>query len=812
MFRFPVLFTIAILYLFSPAAGQQKMSVTVFDKATHNALPFVTVKFGETGRGTIGDLDGRFEILAIDTSGITWLEVSCLGYETKRMLLPLSVDNLYLQPSSHALKEVIVRPDKDKIRWILDNAIANKPNNNPDKYDWYRCKVYYKMLVDITLPDTAKKDTSSKRKKVREFLDRQHLLMSETYSRRTWKKPQQLQEEVLGSRFSGLKKSMFTGLVTDILPFHSYNNYINLNGKDYHNPLSKGYEDYYKFSLANQLIEGEDTVWELRFRPGHPNANDLNGTLYINSNGYAISNLVASATDTMLNRNVRLEQQYRLVKADGESHWFPAQLNYIIDWTQKSKTSCIKYYLKGNSLIDSVSFKEDKDFKFDKVHSVVMNAGSDVLTDSAWSALRPLSLDDKEKLTYRVIDSFGEKYHSDRIADYYSRAPESKVPIGIFDLDLKRLFSSNYYENLRLGLGGQTNEHLINWLSLGAWAGYGFGDAHWKYGMFGEVYLDQTHEFAIKGGYSSDISDPGRIRLNDEIDKNYLSYYLLSRVDKVNTSYLAIRKRFGYWSLDLGARQQQISPKYAYALAEGGHSFTTFTANEGYLGFRYAFAERTAPFYGRYYSNGSKYPIWYGKITTGIVQNNSLSVPYTQAITGTVWRKHLNRLGNESIMVKAGKSWSDGTLPLSKLFAGNGFRFDAGTFHVSYYAFGGLETMLPYGYYTDQFVNLIYRHDFDWKFYKYAFPGHSFSSAPSLGLQYGMLYGTLQNRTAQQLVAFSVPDNAYHEAGLLINNILRLNYYNAFYLTISAGYFYHIAPVGDLNANGKFVLGAGAEF
>jgi len=56
--------------------------------------------------------------------------------------------------------------------------------------------------------------------KIRDFLANNHMIFSETYSKRNYRKPMQLQEDVIASRFSGLKKTYFTFLVTDILPFH----------------------------------------------------------------------------------------------------------------------------------------------------------------------------------------------------------------------------------------------------------------------------------------------------------------------------------------------------------------------------------------------------------------------------------------------------------------------------------------------------------------------------------------------------------------------------------------------------------------
>jgi hypothetical protein len=161
-----------------------------------------------------------------------------------------------------------VKPDYDKIRRIINQSVNKRDRNNPEKFDWYRCHVYYKMVADAYMVDNdGTPDTSKDAQELLEFFSSQHLLLSETYSIRTWKRPQKLQEEVIGSRLSGFKKSLITGLVTDILPFHAYSDYLALNGKDYRNPVSRGSAQWYKFNLRDEIMQGPDTIWMISFFP-----------------------------------------------------------------------------------------------------------------------------------------------------------------------------------------------------------------------------------------------------------------------------------------------------------------------------------------------------------------------------------------------------------------------------------------------------------------------------------------------------------------------------------------------------------------
>jgi len=798
---------LTLLFLFYNLAAKAQVPFTgiIIDAVTKQALPFATIKFGNTGQGTVSDLYGKFDMKNTGKAG--YLEISYLGYEPKKIQLPLKDKELTiaLETTQGTLKEVVITPPYDKMRRILNMAITNRDRNNPDKYDWYRCRMYYKMTADVEVPDSVlTNDTSKDAKEIKDFIDNQHLLMSETYSTRTWKKPQKLQEEVTGSRLSGFKKSMFTNMATDVLPFHAYNDFIKLNGKDYHNPVSRGFFQHYDFNLEDEIMQGNDTLWILSFRP-QKGYNDLKGRVYINSDGYAIAYMLADVYDKELNRTIRIEQQYH--KTAGK--WFPYQLNYILKYQLKSDTDVYIIHMKGNTNIDSVSYQEDKKFRFDKVHTIKLEPNADELSNEQWNALRPVQLDKKEQRTYVYMDSLVTVTHIDKYLHYISKLPEGKVPIGPVDLNLSRLYSYNKYEKTRLGLGLQTNEKVLKWLSLGGWFGYGFGDKEWKYGGFIETYFDKYKEFSFRFYYNKDLRDPGRVDLNRDLDKNYLRMYLLSRVDRIETDGGVVKKRFGYWTGEFAAYREKIIPMYTYAFSpENTLNYTSYTAREASIKLRYAYAERSAPAFGTYYRTGTRYPIWYTRISGGLLDYGTETTRYVQLLSAVLYHKHINRLGFEHFLLEGGISRSDKPLPLSKMFAGNGFRYGS---DLSIYAFGGLLTMYPYEYYSDAFVSLIWRHDFDWRLFKVQLGKSGFSLAPYISIGHNMLYGTMQHPEVHKYVSFAVPRNGYHESGMVLNDILRLKYLNLYYLTLNLGYYYHWGPVFDPDLNGRIVFGMGVE-
>ena len=129
--------------------GQQMVRGSVKDAASNEALPFATIKAGNSGQGTITDLNGAFDLTV--PAGTEYIEAHYLGYESKKVAIGQgnALLEIKLTAKEQALGEVVIKSPEEKIRRILNLAINNRDRNNPEKYDWYRCKVYYKLLADV---------------------------------------------------------------------------------------------------------------------------------------------------------------------------------------------------------------------------------------------------------------------------------------------------------------------------------------------------------------------------------------------------------------------------------------------------------------------------------------------------------------------------------------------------------------------------------------------------------------------------------------------------------------------------------------
>lgn len=807
--------TLVLLFAFAfalPAFSQVRVKGIIADSITKQPLPFATVRAQDQKKNVISGLHGQFSFDV--PSNTTLLYVSYVSYKTRSVSLSSLKENdtIFLVPVSSAMTEVVVVPQTNKIRRIINTAIRNKPEHNPELYDAYQCNIYYKMKVDLlanATDSTIARKPQPKKQSKRErdtasinpdssviFSGKNHLLLSETYSKRFYKRPQQLQEIVTASRFSGLKRTYFTNLITDVLPFHVYGDYIPLNGKDYNNPIAKGWQQRYDFQLADEIVSDNDTTFILTFEPKKGvGFNSLKGLVYINNDGYAISHFIASTSDTASGREIRLEQVYM---KHGDK-WFPQELNYDFIF-RRYLSDLFTLQINGRSAIDSVSYTLGK-FKFDKAYSVKLHDSVDLRSEADWEKLRMDSITEKERNTYRVVDSLAEEAKAEKIVAAAGQLSVGRFPVNKIDIDLTRLLAFNSYEKTRLGIGLYTNDKLSKYFSAGGWFGYGFGDKKIKYGASLTFIHKGNKDNWLRFFYNDDYRNTGNIRIHDNIDRNSYRNWLLTKVDRIKEFGITAHTQRGYWDIELTGAKQKVSPWPGNIFLPGQYEFDVKEVN---LGLKYAYGEKRVPVFGHYISTPSKYPVFYVRTGIGDIKADAYNVKYLRVLGAITFNKHINRWGNDVFQLEAGlvHAFDDRPISRSFLFGAKGFRREG----INYFAWGGFLTMRSYDYYSDKYFSLLYRHEFDKFLWQLKF------SKPFIGLSHNLMYGSLTraNKLANHDIA--TPISGYHESGLMLNHLLQVNFAHVAYIYLNAGAFYHWTPSFNWQKNGIWVMGFSVGF
>ena len=409
----------------------------VIDKQSRESLAFANIIFNDNPLLiTTTDIDGKFNYNL--NVVIYKLTITHVGYQKFELSIKNEENNLMINliTETNKLSIVEVHKGENPANRIIKKVIENKNLNNPEFLSTFQYTAYNKVVYDIIFNKTSKKDSIDFTK----FLKGGHLLITESVSQKKFIKPDFSEEEIIAAKVSGFKNPKFATIETDMQPFSFYENNIKLLNLNYLNPISKGSLNKYSFRLEDQFIKDKDTVYIISFKPKKgKNFDGLKGLLYINTNKYAVQNVIASPFEEG-SLTLKIQQQYQLVN---NKYWFPEKLNYELKLGDDKKSKSFGFSANGKSYINNIElFKilNKKDISPITI-SISDNAGK--RNKSFWDNYRYEKLDNNEKNTYKIMDSVGNKNNFDKLILIVEKGIQNKFPSKYFDFDLSKTFIIN---------------------------------------------------------------------------------------------------------------------------------------------------------------------------------------------------------------------------------------------------------------------------------------------------------------------------------------------------------------------------------
>ncbi len=764
----------------------------IVDSVTKQPLAFVNIIINDQKNGGMTDIDGKFHLQS--PQKVCFLKLSYIGYNTKKFFLPEKNNNLVicLQKKNIELSEVVIFPAENPAHKIIRKVIENKPINNPEKIKSFKYDCYSKLtaeylpnekyFIDSNTNLNGRKDSTYI--KIKELSEKQHAMLIESFSQRIYMNPDKSFEKVIGTRVSGFKNPNFSSLATDIQPFSFYQDFFRLSltgEKDYINPLSAGSFHRYEFVIEDTLYQGVDSVYIISFEPKERKKfNALKGLLYINTNGYAVQNVIAEPDEQGL-WIIKIQQKYELIE---NRQWFPSQLNY--DWIlPKYPTEKIGMVLRGRSYISNVKLEPDiknSDFPMERVK---LSDSAGVRDDNFWNKYRNDTLNSKERTTYTVIDKLGKRYKFDYLQRAASELMDGFLPLGPVNISIEDIFSYNDIEGVRLGFGARTNDKITRWVYLGGYFGYGFKDKTLKYGGDMQLNFNKTRDLYLKLSYNYDYESPGNTDFYRKGFSNYWFGYMQSRFDAVEKKEAVFAFRpFKYTDMYLSFDNSYVKPLYDYGFVyniENNQILKDFTFTEATLGLKFAFKERLKTAFGRRLSFTAaeyQYPVFYLTYTHGFKNLLGGQFDFDRIEACIEKNFRIKGLGTTTISAEGGYIWQN--IPYSRLYNGKGSNNK--TFQVVMN--GTFQTMGVNEFLSDKFVYVFFTHNFE----RLLFEAKRFK--PEFKIVNNIAFGTLANPLLHKGIEFKTLESGYYEAGLIIDNILRVNILNLFYFGVGGGAFY----------------------
>ena len=117
--------------------------------------------------------------------------------------------------------------------------------------------------------------------------------------------------------------------------------------------------------------------------------------------------------------------------------------------------------------------------------------------------------------------------------------------------------------------------------------------------------------------------------------------------------------------------------------------------------------------------------------------------------------------------------------------------------------------MDPYEFLSDRYFSIFFRQDFGTLLFKTKW------LQPSISLEHNFSIGSLSAMQQPDNIPFNTLEKGYAEAGLIIDNLIRLNYFNFAYLGFGGGVYYRYGAYhlpGGVGENMAFRLSVSFDF
>lgn len=798
----PCLLILFLGIILLPKAAAQPVKGRVCDQRTGRPLAFVNIVYTSGGQGTVSNIDGEFSISSAEK--VEFIKISYLGYATryiqKRDIIPGKSLQVRLERKTYDIEAVNIRPGINPAHRLIRLALENRDKNNPEKMQSFSYTSYSKMYFTLDLdsmfadisPAAAARDSSKSLDPddglgdLEEFLDKNHLFLMEFVSERSFLQPDRNREIVKASRVSGFSDPSFTLLASQIQSFSFYEELISIWDRKYLNPISRGSTRKYLFLLEDTLYtEQQDTLFVISFRPLRgKNFDGLKGILHINSDGYAIQNVIAEAAEIRSIFRVKIQQKYEKIE---DRQWFPVELNTDIMLSPENVNANrqpVTLIGVGKSYLSNIRLDPELHRRDFSQIEIGVEEDAHKKEEAFWEPYRVSPLSEKDRNTYRLIDSIGEEAHLDRGLKLFETFASGYIPAGFLNIDYQSLVHWSKYEGFRVGLSAETNDRVSRWVRFGGKLAYGIGDKEFKYGGHLRLNLNRRQDAFLKFSYDKDIVETAGWQFIEKppvTSSEIFRSFLIASEDNLEQKRIELQFRaLRYLKVKAYLSQQlrQVTGDYRFLIntPEGAVGEDRFHIAETGIMLKYAHKEKflETP-RGNRISLGTHYPVLYANLYIGIPVLDG-EYEYTRLVAKLTKTFHSKSLGETRLAVTGG--WTDRSLPYPLLFTG------AGSYRVfTIETENSYATMRMNEFVSDRFASLHFQQDFG----KLILRREKFQ--PGIVLVGNAGFGTMRQDDRHLNLDVKTPEKGYYESGLLFNNLLRYWIFG-----YGLGVFYRFGP------------------
>ena len=395
--------TTFFLLTFSVFSSAQIRGTVKDDKG--NEISRVSVLIENTYNGTSTNDKGIYE-LNIKKAGNYTLIFQHLGFKTQRKKVEINnfpfVADVQLTEESMALSAVIINKKDNLANGIIKKAIASRKENSAGT-GRYKADFYSRGM--FTIKDLPKKIMGIEVGDLDGALDSTRsgiIYLSETVSKITFEKPNNLKERIIASKVSG-RDNGYSYNTAISSGYDFYDNTLNFGIKMI-SPIASNAFNYYKFKLEgtfqddnNQMINKIKVIAKRDAEPV------FEGYIYIVEDSWAIYGIDLDV------KGYRMQQEFVDVMNMKQNFSYNKNTKIWAKTTQSRDFAAgafgIKFNAKFTYIYSNYEFQESFDKKTFSNEIVSFEENSNKKDADFWNANRPIPLTIEESRDYVRKDS-----------------------------------------------------------------------------------------------------------------------------------------------------------------------------------------------------------------------------------------------------------------------------------------------------------------------------------------------------------------------------------------------------------------------
>ncbi|RKS99229.1 DUF5686 family protein [Flavobacterium sp. 123] len=791
-------FCIMLLLFTVTLQAQFQINGIVKDSSTSKPLPFASISTND-GTNTVSDVDGKFSIsTSINTNSFT---VSYIGFE--KSAIQIEKNKKYyavvLSQNTNNLNEIFISRENPALA-IIRKTIAAKDGNNPQKkLSSFEFKTYNKLVVTAN-PDSingridsifigksiSKIDSSDY--KFKEIVKQQHLFQTEKVSQFQFKNSK-LKETILATKMAGFKQPVYEIISFNLQSFSIYDSSYELFETKYNSPIANdALKDYNYKLLDSVVVDGRNTYMIYFKNKKKSKAAGLEGVLYIDQKNMAIAKAVMRIKGVL---DISGIHEFKYIPE--EDLWFPSDKTFKIvkgkndddlkilggtiqfdgdvekDFKARKREASDYTYLLSQSNIFDLKYNTPVQIK---KASVFIEIKDDAINkpESFWNKYRKDSLDIRSQKTYLALDSISIKNRIESRILFGRKIINGYVPIGLVDLDLRKIISYNNYEGFRLGIGGITNEHFSKKYKIDGYSAYGTKDGKFKYSLGAATRLGKFSNSWIGISYTDDVReiastvfaiDKRVFKIYDPRPINISTFYnYVSWKTYIETK--IIPKTESIWELS----KTVVEPKFNYTFNLNNKLYSVYNMTTAMVSLKWnPFSDYMQTPNGRIEveKRFPKFTFQFTKSLPKIAQND---FDFGKIDFRTEYEKKYLNGQKTSLLFEGGYAFGD--LPLTHLYntSPNNITKETIIQRITFSGKNSFETMFFNEFFSSEYAYFQFKHGFSrvtlFKKIK-----------PSLVLVSRMAWGNLQKPEQHIGLDYKTLNKGYFESGVELNQIYK---------------------------------------